>query len=56
MRPLYQLNFAVLQQMTVWYVIFVSTLFIGLVVIDYFASFIDSSKQSTKKKGRRDFL
>ena len=56
MSPLYQLDFAVLQQITDWYVIVVSTLFIGLLVVDYFASFIDPSKQSTKKTGGRDFL
>ena len=56
MSPLFQLDFAVLQQIADWYVIFVSTFFIRLVVFDYSASFIDPSKQSTKKTGKRDFL
>jgi len=53
MIPIYPIEAIVLQHITDWFAIFVSTFFIGLVAFDYFAWCIRCSKQ--KKTGKRDF-
>ena len=37
MIPIYPIEAAVLQHITDWFAIFISTFFIGLVIVDYFA-------------------
>ena len=39
MIPIYPIEATVLQQITDWFAIFISTFFIGLVIFEYFAWF-----------------
>ena len=53
MIPIYPIGAFVLPYITDWFAIFISTFFIGLVIVDYFAWCIRCSKQ-LKKTGKRD--
>ena len=54
MITLYPIEATVLPHITDWFAIFISTFFIGLVIVDYFAWCIHCSKQ-LKKTGKRDY-
>ena len=49
MIPIYPIEATVLQNITDWFAIFISTFFIGLVIVDYFAWCIRCSKQLKKQ-------
>ena len=49
MIPIYPIEASVLPHITDWFAIFMSTFFIGLVIVDYFAWCISCSKQLKKQ-------
>ena len=49
MIPIYPIEASVLPHITDWFAIFMSTFFIGLVIVDYFAWCISRSKQLKKQ-------
>ena len=53
MTPIYPIEATVLQNITDWFAIFISTFFIGLVIVDYFAWCIRCSKQLKKNRQAR---
>jgi len=56
MNPIYQTIFSMLQQATDWLAILLSTFFLGLVIVDYFAWCMGYSKQASMQTSKRAFL